>query len=83
MFDTFNPGFLASKARVIRVEYPADIRKTYRWQMAGASEGTHRTLCFRHLSHAKAFPILPSLASIVRMELAGLGDLGDASVSAG
>jgi hypothetical protein len=60
------------------------IRETYLWQILATSEGTHRTLCFLHRSQANAFPILPSLASMVEMELAGWGDLGDSrSVSAG
>lgn len=59
-------------------------RETYLWQIPAVSEGTHRTLCFLHLSQANALPILPSLASIVRMELMFLGDLGDSrSVPAG
>lgn len=45
------------------------------WQMAAVSEGTHLTLCFRQRSQAKAFPILPSLASIVMMEWEGVESL--------
>jgi hypothetical protein len=59
-------------------------RETYLWHIPVMSEGTHRTLCFLHRSHAKAFPILPSLDSMVKMELAGWGDLGrSCSASAG
>lgn len=42
------------------------------WQMPAASDGTHLTLCFRQRSQANAFPILPSLASIVMMEWEGV-----------
>lgn len=49
------------------------------WQMPAVSDGTHRTLCFRQRSQAKAFPILPSLASMATTGLEG----GEASPAAG
>jgi hypothetical protein len=58
------------------------MKQTYLWQMLAVSDGTHRTLCLRHLSQAKAFPILPSLASMMGTELAVLGDR-DPSLSGG
>ena len=58
------------------------MEQTYLWQILAISDGTHRTLCLRHLSQAKAFPILPSLASIVGMELTVLGER-DPSLSGG
>jgi hypothetical protein len=83
MLNTVDSGLLASAHVLSRVEAPHS-RDTYLWHRPEVSEGTQRTLCFLHLSHAKAFPILPSLASMVKMEFAGLGDLGESrSVSAG
>jgi len=54
--------------------------EVYLWQMLAVSEGTHRTLCFLHRSHAKAFPALPPRASMVERKL---GDSEAAGASAG
>jgi hypothetical protein len=47
-------------SRVMQVK--SDVQ--YLWQRLGASEGTHRTLCLRQRSQAKAFPMRPSRASM-------------------
>jgi hypothetical protein len=48
--------------------------------MPALADGTHRTLCFLHLSHANEFPILASLESMVTMELRVARDSFDAAV---
>jgi hypothetical protein len=58
------------------------MKQTYLWQMPAVSDGTHRTLCLRHLSQAKEFPILPSLSMVGTTELAVLGER-DPSLSGG
>jgi hypothetical protein len=74
MFNTPDSSFQTPEARVTGCGGGKRGGKTYRWHTEAVSEGTHRTLCFRQRSQAKAFPILPSLASMVTIVMGGLGD---------
>jgi hypothetical protein len=73
VLDTADSSFQTAGARVRRGTGDKSTRETDRWHTEAVSEGTHRTLCFRQRSQAKAFPILPSLASMVIMVIGGLG----------
>jgi len=69
MFNTLNASFLASSTCHPGRTNLAAKGATYLWHELGVSDGTHRTLCFRQRSQAKALPTLPSLASMAKWEL--------------